>query len=306
MRTHAAVHATRSLTNPTPPPCNRMRPTQVKFLLRCYSKGHGGILADDMGLGKTVQVGDRKHEAGSVVLTGKGGSLPLPDDSWPPFTSFSSLCESRKPWLTIPPRQAISFCAAVLNKTGGSLDDLPRMANPPPAAGGGGAGGAAAAAAAAGSGAEGDEDDEDEEGGGGAALQARWQRSPILVVCPTAVVTNWQEEFAMWGSFQVREGLSQCFHASRACCWCAPQLPTKPNPIRSDLPLEQRSSSSTAARRTLPMQPPRTGRPRCCSRRTGSCGRRRTGWRGWSCTWVTHMTNNGWLHAGSCGGFVRL
>ncbi|KAI8476709.1 MAG: P-loop containing nucleoside triphosphate hydrolase protein [Monoraphidium minutum] len=35
-----------------------LRPYQrdgVRFLLRCYSEGHGGILADDMGLGKTVQ-----------------------------------------------------------------------------------------------------------------------------------------------------------------------------------------------------------------------------------------------------------
>jgi hypothetical protein len=81
--------------------------------------------------------------------------------------------------------QAISFCAALLGKTGGREDGLPRMAAAPPPAAAAAAGGAPRGGAHAAR--------EDSEG----------QRWPILVVCPTAVVANWQQEFAMWGSFQV-------------------------------------------------------------------------------------------------------
>lgn len=119
-----------------------LRPYQrdgVRFLLRCYAAGHGGILADDMGLGKTVQ--------------------------------------------------AISFCAALLGKTGSDGDMLPREARP--AHGAGEAGGGHA------------EDEDEERGEAGREQGAEGKRWPILVVCPSAVVANWQQELDMWGSFQV-------------------------------------------------------------------------------------------------------
>jgi hypothetical protein len=62
-------------------------------------------------------------------------------------------------------------------------------------------------------------------GGAAGAQQARAdlddQRWPILVVCPTAVVANWQQEFGMWGCFQVGGGGRGRGAGSRTGIWGA-------------------------------------------------------------------------------------
>ncbi|KIZ07479.1 Putative DNA repair and recombination protein RAD26-like protein [Monoraphidium neglectum] len=84
--------------------------------------------------------------------------------------------------------QAISFCAALLGKTGGDDDALPLMARPQPQQ---------RPRAGDDAGEEsGDDEDEEDEG-------RRQQPWPILVVCPKSLVTNWQQEFCQWGSFQL-------------------------------------------------------------------------------------------------------
>jgi len=111
-----------------------------------------------------------------------------------PLLLLLLLCTT-PPTTTHPPQpqpQAISFCAAILHKTGTNADNLPRMANPQR--------GPAAADTTA-------DFDGFEEGEGeppaatGAAQGQRAARAaegdetaPVLVVCPTAVVANWQEE----------------------------------------------------------------------------------------------------------------
>ncbi|CAI5508303.1 unnamed protein product [Closterium sp. Naga37s-1] len=146
----------------------------VRFLYRLFRQNTGGILADDMGLGKTIQA-----IALMAAVLGKAGTAE--DMAAPSVT------------VTAAAAQAAAVSAAAEAATAATTTAAARDREATTGRGGSSAGTAAVRGAAV-----------DGAAAGGAAA-----RTAILVVVPSSVLGNWQEELNRWGHFRI-----SIFHGS--------------------------------------------------------------------------------------------
>lgn len=143
----------------------------IRFLLRAYAQGSGAILADDMGLGKTLQA-----VATIAAILGKTGQPSV--DAYTPALQRLNVVKPA-PKSPIKPSSASrrsSMCqastltelASSKKKKGTTPEEPYNIADDPRY--------------------------EPSYTGTGA---------PILIICPTSLLDNWERELSMWGTFRV-------------------------------------------------------------------------------------------------------